>query len=148
MTEPTSAQDLFKGRHFDQEIIVLESVRKSGVKPLCALAPAFVVPARISDTNGGIRRPDPRCGLSSWSAAKDGGRARWLDPPTFSRSRAHWWKRKSAIRMPTRIRCSSSPTSAPFVPACCCITPDFLADSRLPVQFAPATVTLKVVLQL
>ena len=23
MTEPTSAQDLFKGRHFDQEIIVL-----------------------------------------------------------------------------------------------------------------------------
>ena len=26
MTEPTSAQDLFKGRHFDQEIIVL-SVR-------------------------------------------------------------------------------------------------------------------------
>ena len=23
MTEPTSAQDLFKGRHFDQEIIML-----------------------------------------------------------------------------------------------------------------------------
>ena len=23
MTEPTSAQDLFKGRHFDQEIIIL-----------------------------------------------------------------------------------------------------------------------------
>ena len=30
----------------------------------------------------------------------------------------------------------------PFVPACCCITRDFLADSRLPVHFAPATVTL------
>jgi high-affinity K+ transport system ATPase subunit B len=26
----------------------------------------------------------------------------------------------------------------PFVPACCCITPYFLADSRLPVHFAPA----------
>ena len=25
-----------------------------------------------------------------------------------------------------------------FVPACCSITPDFLADSRLPVHFAPA----------
>jgi hypothetical protein len=27
MTEPTSAQDLFKGRHFDQEIIILCLVR-------------------------------------------------------------------------------------------------------------------------
>jgi hypothetical protein len=27
---------------------------------------------------------------------------------------------------------------ASFVPACCCITPDFLADSRLPVHFALA----------
>jgi len=26
--------------------------------------------------------------------------------------------------------------SPPFVPACCSITPDFLADSRLPVHFA------------
>src|SRR5260370_38720928 len=26
----------------------------------------------------------------------------------------------------------------PFVPAFCCITPDFLADSRLPIRFAPA----------
>src|SRR6202048_1476076 len=24
---------------------------------------------------------------------------------------------------------------APFVPACCCITPDYLVDSRLPVPF-------------
>ena len=27
---------------------------------------------------------------------------------------------------------------APFAAACCCITPEFLADSRLPVHFAPA----------
>ena len=29
----------------------------------------------------------------------------------------------------------------PFVPAGCCISPDFLADSRLPFHVAPATVT-------
>src|SRR5271166_3765880 len=33
MTEPTSAQDLFKGRHFDQEIIVLCVRWYLGFKP-------------------------------------------------------------------------------------------------------------------
>jgi hypothetical protein len=37
-----------------------------------------------------------------------------------------------------RERSHNSFSLTPFVPACCCITPDFLADSRLPVHFALA----------
>ena len=37
-------------------------------------------------------------------------------------------------------RLSSYP-KATVTPACCCITPDFLADSRLPFHVAPATAT-------
>jgi hypothetical protein len=55
-----------------------------------------------------------------------------------------WTPRSAHLLLPIHTKMlndnleSTFSAMAPFVPACCYITPDFLADSRLPVHFAPA----------
>src|SRR5258708_33087705 len=70
-----------------------------------------------------------------------------------------WWLPSQAKYQPRKVSSQSSlkhappdlqhgfrgvdlSAMAPFAAAYCCITPDFLADFRLPVHFAPAAVTL------